>query len=347
VAIKNEAFIDLELALRNRLENAWNREWAPIARDIIRAVGEGDFQKARDIANSIDTSDMVDRVMPAIRTISRAALLLGASRLGDVKDAAIKSEPPTVALEASLAQLELMFKRNITEAIREEMLLLIATEEEGDEARTLIFKADFVTATRTVIKTRANQFFGLGSSLQVSRMNSLGFFAEAIDQGVQNYVINEVLDDRTCPVCLNMHGKVFPVAAGAGQASSLFMVEDPDAFKSIAPWPSQDKASVASLGKMTTENLIDGGITQPPFHPFCRGIVDKTSSVPDLSTQSIGNRLGILSSAVDVTDVSEEALTNRLFGNRDDIKFAAINLLGAVAAASLFEIDPEEEKVTE
>ena len=53
----------------------------------------------------------------------------------------------------------------------------------------------------------------LGAQLTTSRLVSLGFLSEAQKLGVSKYQVDEVLDDRTCPVCEYMNGKTFDVDA--------------------------------------------------------------------------------------------------------------------------------------
>lgn len=123
-------------------------------------------------------------------------------------------------------------------------------------------------------------FFNLASSLHTSRVSAYGFTAEAHALGLEEYQINEQLDNRTCPVCAQMHGKKFRVSDARTLLDSVILIDDPEQIKDLHPWPKQDKASVAELSKMTTDELVSNRWHVPPFHPGCRGLLARVGKVP-------------------------------------------------------------------
>ena len=117
------------------------------------------------------------------------------------------------------------------------------------------------------------------ASLTTSRLISLGFLDQAMQSGMDQYQVTEVLDDRTCPVCQYMHGKIFSVAAQHSRVMQALGVDDPAASKTIAPWPGQSSEDMKELRGMSLEEMQDAGYGSPPYHPGCRGFLVPLGSV--------------------------------------------------------------------
>lgn len=93
--------------------------------------------------------------------------------------------------------------------------------------------------------------------------------------GVTHYVIVNPGDEKTCPICGHMNGKVFEVKQGIAQMSKELSAKTPSALKSAHPWPSVGslKALSPSAGKATktdSKALAGGGLALPPYHFKCR-----------------------------------------------------------------------------
>jgi hypothetical protein len=146
------------------------------------------------------------------------------------------------------------------------------TKAEGDEAPSVLPFSSFVdSAGRT--------FFNIASSLHTSRLSAFGFTAEADYLGVKQYRIDEQLDNRTCPVCEYMDGKVFDVEDARGFLDTVVRTEDADELKSLQPWPSQSKQGLEDLKSLSNDELVMSGWHVPPFHPRCRGLLAKVLSI--------------------------------------------------------------------
>ena len=158
----------------------------------------------------------------------------------------------------------------------------------------------------------AQDYTSLTASLMVSRMSSFGFLSQAYSNGVEQYQISAVLDDKTCPVCEALDGKIFNVKDGVAIASSIMDAEDADSLKSIAPWPSQSKHNVADLADADAQDLVDQGLQIPPYHPGCRCITvdvtdnEESAAAPDVTTEAKENRprmnLATLTSLLGITE---------------------------------------------
>jgi hypothetical protein len=121
----------------------------------------------------------------------------------------------------------------------------------------------------------------LAANLTTSRLISLGFLAEALDAGVTTYQVNEVLDERTCPVCQYMNGKAFDVAQEHSRLIQALNTSDPQELKSISPWPGQSEGDLSELYGMSLEELQAAGYGSPPYHPGCRGMLHLAGTVDE------------------------------------------------------------------
>jgi hypothetical protein len=127
----------------------------------------------------------------------------------------------------------------------------------------------------------------VGANLTTARVINYGFLVEAQAQGVVSYMVSEVLDNRTCPVCELMHGTVFEVEKSLARTSEIINVTDPNVLKQRAPFPSQSKAGIEALGKMSSADLQAAGYDTPPYHPLCRGILVETDRRISSTTTTI------------------------------------------------------------
>jgi len=176
-------------------------------------------------------------------------------------------------------------------------------------------KAEKADPNRNQVKINVagKNYFGLAASIQVSRLSAFGFLAEAADAGILNYRIDAVLDERTCEVCRQMDGWVFPVEAGMALAQQIMDTDDPDTLKSIAPFYAQNKASLAALKGYATEDFINEGMSLPPFHPLCRCILTPTDEPADIHPTQLSDRVALASQTL-YGEGDGTRLTQDLFG---------------------------------
>lgn len=134
------------------------------------------------------------------------------------------------------------------------------------------------------------KLFDIGANLTTSRLIAFGFLSQASQSGHTTYQINEILDDKTCPVCVFMNGKTFAVAHEYGKVLQALSAQDPKDLKSIAPWPNQSKNGLFKLYGMKADELQSAGYGSPPYHPHCRGFLTVagtvTETIPNGSTSA-------------------------------------------------------------
>lgn len=348
--IAHSAFIDLENALGQRVGNGWKRIFRPIQQELQAAIKAKDWAKANKIVDQVNTDDLVAINFNFAKTIAVSSLLLGASRLGNVTDSHVATNPPEHQIGNALTQWGFVVARNAAQNVRLSLHLMLARlEHEAEQARHTVTKDESDDPEQYMelidnIRVDGANFMSLAANLMVSRLSSFGFLLEAQQQGIEKYEISAILDDRTCPVCEALDGQVFSVQDGIAQAASIMEADDADSLKSVAPWPSQSKSSVESLQNSDAQDLVDGGLALPPYHAGCRCITvdssdDQTSSaaatmedaaaaisdgLPDVSQDEISAILGLVLVPDEVHDEfagdsDEEDTTDTLDENPDDV----------------------------
>jgi hypothetical protein len=179
-------------------------------------------------------------------------------------------------------------------------LLIFGPEEfkpiKGNWKETIVEKAEEKTLAEKIndaVVTGGKVSAEISASLTTSRLISLGFLSQASSQGVTRYRVDEILDDRTCPICAIMHGKEFNVVEQMDRTVRALSTQDPADLKTIMPWPTQSEANVSKLSGTSNDDLQAAGYGAPPYHARCRGLLteiseeveDFNSAVMDLAQQ--------------------------------------------------------------
>lgn len=128
-------------------------------------------------------------------------------------------------------------------------------------------------AMNRVVLGTGKALVDLTGNLVTSRLTALGALHQAQASGVSQYRWNTALDDRVCPVCAIMEGRIFDVGDGVQQLEVAASLRDKEDLKAVAPWPSQSKESLARLADMIDEEIQMEGFAVPPLHPFCRCVL--------------------------------------------------------------------------
>lgn len=108
----------------------------------------------------------------------------------------------------------------------------------------------------------------------------VGSVAGFRDVGVSHLEIVNPMDERTCPRCGAMDGKVIELSTAAQQVDGVLAAKSPDDVRAVHPWHN-DKAFAAVLSgagvkpgagtvsAVGQQKLLDGGVVLPPFHMAC------------------------------------------------------------------------------
>ena len=124
----------------------------------------------------------------------------------------------------------------------------------------------------------------VSANLTTSRVIQYGFLSQHMKAGYDVYQVTEILDEKICPVCILMHGRVFKVANELERLRQVLLTQDVADLKQIRPWPKGDPDSLADLAQMSDDEVQARGWGTPPYHPNCRGTTVKVGfaeALPD------------------------------------------------------------------
>lgn len=300
-----EAIIAIEDSLSRRLVAAWKKEAPKYRKRVADLMEVGDVMAAQAVANDIDMTPIYAAAENYIRTQTYAAMLHGAGRVtGSVKGTTVSTGVYESLVQAALRQFKTQIMTAAKDAARKELLKLIAQAHEGTDPEPTtakkiaslfnlskvlkipdpkpVFKAERVVRDFVSFDKAGDEMLQLISQLHTSRLSAYGFTAEAEVVGMRRYAINEQLDVRICPVCREMHGKTFEVRDARRLLDTILREENPEAVKSLQPWPSQRKDEVEAMTNMSSDELVSRGWHIPPYHPGCRGLLVPAGTVPAL-----------------------------------------------------------------
>jgi uncharacterized protein with gpF-like domain len=127
-------------------------------------------------------------------------------------------------------------------------------------------------ALSAAVMGSARMVSDIGANLVTSRLAAYGFLAEAKNDGVTEYQMSAVLDERTCAFCESMDGKVFEVSKAFQRVEAVLSMDDPEELKIAAPWPDQSEEGSEEWMDASRDELAAMGYDVGPYHPGCRCI---------------------------------------------------------------------------
>lgn len=102
--------------------------------------------------------------------------------------------------------------------------------------------------------------------------------------GVTHFTITNPMDDRTCPQCSHLDGKVFSVEAARQQMEEDLAAKSPNDLKASHPWLTYEQLkgispSPGKVGEDDAKALNEAGVIMPPYHFRCRCAIDVSSDI--------------------------------------------------------------------
>jgi hypothetical protein len=274
------AYVTLEQSLARRLQSNWVQRSSGLLLEIEQAVMEGRWLFAREMTKYLDLSEAMQGTEQYARYLLQSCVLFGARSVADVPGVMLDSRTSGF-IDASVTTLGMYLEASGTLDLQRRALQLIADLE----YEKVVLKADAPRKVRPFVS-----FQNLGesqaqliSSLHSSRLAVWGFTAEAEILEVRRYKLNAVLDGRTSDFCRLIHGKEFSVVDARKKILEVLSAQDPNDLKTLQPWPSQSKASLEEISKLSEEELVGRGLHIPPFHPGCRTLLVLVSKLSRLS----------------------------------------------------------------
>lgn len=124
--------------------------------------------------------------------------------------------------------------------------------------------------------TSADMYFEGVAANAATVARAYGQIRSFAQVGITKYTIVNPDDERTCPVCSLVNGKVFTTQQAVAQIGREAAAESPDDIRDIHPWlsPVQFKGVSGS-----SEALAAAGQALPPYHFKCRCAVDIDESI--------------------------------------------------------------------
>ena len=160
--------------------------------------------------------------------------------------------------------------------------------------------ADLERAAQDVLAGRSSFYWEVVAGSFVSRGRSFAQLSSYAEAGIDRYLIEAVLDERTTEICRFLHGKSFSVATGLRTFERVDA--EPDLIKDLTPWVREaidpqtgaktlfvergdERVRVADVTRsavgtrddrgefgrgLSERDLANLGISFPPYHGLCR-----------------------------------------------------------------------------
>lgn len=289
-----QSFLTIEESLTRGLVRPWLRAVRPRLREARALIRQDRFTDAAGVLDDLDGNAIFAPLEGFAAVQGQAAYIFGQAlaRGGEVRapaDLPLQVEvAPAAMLQALARDVVQRARARLSEAVEE------ARREAAGEVVRRAEDPDLSTFARrykAVIPGLADKLnsavaaggavnLSKGANLTTTRLAAFGSVTELAARGRTAYQISEVLDERTCPVCRRMHGRVFFVRPAAERLERQLLESDPAVLAASAPFPRSSRTGIEELTSLNRGGLIERGWDAPPFHPWCRGVVVPTRTVP-------------------------------------------------------------------
>jgi SPP1 gp7 family putative phage head morphogenesis protein len=273
-----EDYVELETRFGSLIWQAWERETKGVVGKANRLIKDGQYDDAVSLISKIDVQLIAQGMAGDIRSMSYASLTFGAMLAKGGTDIMYKKQNVPPVLETVVDFVWRSMDAMVRQIVGSMHLVIQDREIKKDEDSCCQQVADIMKAAKMTLAERLNAvvmdqsraLIDIAANATTTRLVGLGFLDQAQNDGIQEYQITSALDKRVCPVCRTMHGKVFLVAPAHDRLLNILRQSDPALIKSMAPWPSQNKANVKMLRAMEPSQLQSAGLDTTPYHGGCR-----------------------------------------------------------------------------
>lgn len=310
----------------------FDRAVALLAARLRRAAGRADVDAVRDTVSILDvdwsrTTAAVRRrlVSEAMAAASRATAIIPMRiqvPLGDAAESVVAAtrtharRHQGLAIAADFNVLDRRIIQHVTSSqsnfVRDEYGRRV--DGLGEQARQIVaagleqglgradIAADLERAARVALIDRAPFYWEVVASSFIGRGRSFAQMSSYAEAGIQRYLIEAVLDERTTHICRYLHGKSFSVADAVKRFERVEQLERPEDIKRALPWVRERRdaetgrtrlyvdgaAGRTALAEVTrsafgtrddrgdfrslaSDDALRGvGIGFPPYHGLCR-----------------------------------------------------------------------------
>ncbi len=140
-------------------------------------------------------------------------------------------------------------------------------------------KSIYATEVPAQFAGNLEQYNRILTSNVASRVRNFGHLVSMRDAGTERFRFVAVNDERTSEVCQEMDGREFTTASAVARLELIAESDDPEVFKTLAPWPRNATQIQDIAGKGTSAEqsarLESSNFTFPPLHGECRSVVEQ------------------------------------------------------------------------
>jgi SPP1 gp7 family putative phage head morphogenesis protein len=314
--------LPLGKAIRLDTPGGFDRAVALLAARLRRAAGRADVDAVRDAMGVLDVdwrpTTAADRrrlVSEAMAAAGRATAIIPARiqvPLGDAAEAVVAAtrtearRKQGLAIAADFNALDHRVVSHVVGSqgnfVRDEYGRRV--DGFGEQARRIVaagleqglgrddIAADLDAAARAALIERAPFYWEVVASSFISQGRSFAQMSSYAEAGIQRYVIEAVLDERTTQICRYLHGKTFEVADALHRFDRLEQLEQPENLKRELPWVRESLD--AETGR--TRLYVDGGAGRTDLAEVTRsafGTRDDRGDFRTLASDGVLREVGI------------------------------------------------------
>ncbi len=274
----------------------FDRAVAVLAARLRRATGRADVDAVRDAMGVLDVDWARTTAPERRRLVSEAMAAAGRVTavipariqvpLGDAAESVVAATRTQARRQQGLAiaaDFNALDRRVVTHVVSSQGNFVRdeygrRVDGFGEEARRIVaagleqglgrddIAADLERAARIALVERAPFYWEVVASSFISQGRSFAQMSSYAEAGIQRYVIEAVLDERTTHICRYLHGKTFAVADGLQRFERVEQLEQPEEIKRELPWVRE------SLDPETgnTRLYVDSGAGRTPLAEVTR-----------------------------------------------------------------------------
>lgn len=280
------------------LDVDWKATTAAQRRNLVAQALESAGRRTPQIVQAVSAQfgEASDEVVSATRDHARSAHRLGIAADFNAVDQRITRH--LVSSQANFVRDE--YGRRLDE-LGAEARRVVAEGLEAGLGRQEI-AVDLARAAQNALVTRPAFYWEVVAGAFVANGRSLAQMSAYAEAGIQRYLIEAVLDEKTTEICRYLHGKEFEVGAALQRFDRIERLDRPEDIKAEAPWVREALdpdtgtkflyverdgartriAEVARSAVGTSDDpgefrrgrdsaeLMDMGVSFPPYHGLCR-----------------------------------------------------------------------------
>lgn len=285
---RDRFYLRLETALSIDLQESWKSSYSEALKVVFRMIPDEITREAMDLLEREisfalgDAFAMSAAVRRQVRTKIEQAYAASKSEWGASK---AKTKPWKYLSMPDQRAIDVLTQHNcfwLGEHYGEQIGPKVSTltQKALDEG---LGRAELARQLRRTLAGEAPEdyrYWDVAASAALVRARSFGAVSGMEEAGLTTFEVMAMGDERTCPICREMNGRVFSVAESRKVIDSVLALDDPKEFKEAMPWLSAPPVGVSSA------RLTQSGRSMPPFHGRCRCIIIESTETVKIAVSS-------------------------------------------------------------